>query len=137
MATAAALQETPQIPDRLYFRMGDVCRLSGVKAHVLRYWEAEFPTLRPRKSGTNQRLYRRKDVEMVLEIKRLLYDQKYTLEGARACLERDRTKTRRPARPAAAPAEPVQANLFGTDLEWAATARAIRSELTAIVDLLS
>ena len=72
---------TPEIPDKLYFRIGDVARLAGIKPYVLRFWETEFPALGPKKSGTGHRLYRRKDVEMVLEIKRLLYEQRFTIES--------------------------------------------------------
>src|SRR5271154_102101 len=79
---------TPQeIPDKLYFRIGEVSRLAGIKPYVLRFWETEFPALGPRKSGTGHRLYRRKEVELVLEIKRLLYDKRYTIEGARKYLD--------------------------------------------------
>ncbi len=84
MANAVArLDILPEIPDKLYFRIGEVSQLTGVKSYVLRYWENEFSTLSPKKSGTNHRLYRRKDVETVLEIKRLLYEKRYTIEGAR------------------------------------------------------
>ena len=70
------------IPDKLYFRIREVSKLTNTKAYVLRYWESEFPTLKPeRKSG--HRLYRRKDVETVFRIKRLLYDEGFTIEGAR------------------------------------------------------
>src|SRR5579883_2627513 len=78
---------TLEIPDKLYFRIGEVARLAGIKPYVLRFWETEFPSLGPRKSGTGHRLYRRKDVELVLEIKRLLYEKRYTIEGARKMLE--------------------------------------------------
>jgi DNA-binding transcriptional MerR regulator len=74
---------TPEIPDRLYFRIGDVARLCQVPAYVLRFWETEFPQLKPNKGGTGQRLYRKRDVEMALRIKSLLYDQGYTIPGAR------------------------------------------------------
>jgi DNA-binding transcriptional MerR regulator len=73
----------PEIPDKLYFRIGDVARICEVPAYVLRYWESEFPQLRPNKSGTGQRLYRRRDVEQALRVKRLLYDEGYTISGAR------------------------------------------------------
>ena len=76
-----------EIPDKLYFRIGEVARLAGIKPYVLRFWETEFPSLGPRKSGTGHRLYRRKDVEQVLEIKRLLYEKRFTIEGARKFLE--------------------------------------------------
>jgi DNA-binding transcriptional MerR regulator len=72
-----------EIPDKLYFRIGEVARLCDVPAYVLRFWETEFPQLRPNKGGTGQRLYRRRDVEMALRIKTLLYDEGYTIPGAR------------------------------------------------------
>lgn len=77
----------PEIPDKLCFRIGEVAKLAGVKPHVLRFWEAEFRGLGPKKSGTGHRLYRRKDVAFVLEIKRLLYEKRFTIEGARKFLE--------------------------------------------------
>jgi DNA-binding transcriptional MerR regulator len=77
-----AAQKT-EIPDKLYFRIGDVARLCMVEPYVLRFWESEFPQLRPNKSGTGQRLYRKRDVEMALRIKRLLYEEGYTIAGAR------------------------------------------------------
>jgi DNA-binding transcriptional MerR regulator len=72
-----------EIPDKLYFRIGEVSRLCDVPAYVLRFWESEFPQLKPHKGGTGQRLYRRRDVETVLHIKSLLYDEGYTISGAR------------------------------------------------------
>lgn len=72
-----------EIPDKLYFKIGEVARLCEVPAYVLRFWESEFPQLKPNKGGTGQRLYRRKDVEMAVRIKRLLYDEGYTIPGAR------------------------------------------------------
>jgi DNA-binding transcriptional MerR regulator len=74
------------IPDKLYFRIGDVSKLAQTKPYVLRYWETEFPSLKPAKSATGHRLYRRQDVEMVLEIKRLLYEEGFTIDGARKYL---------------------------------------------------
>jgi DNA-binding transcriptional MerR regulator len=84
---AAAVGTAPEIPDKLYFRIGEVARLAGIKPYVLRFWETEFPSLGPKKSGTGHRLYRRKEVELVLEIKRLLYEKRFTIEGARKFLE--------------------------------------------------
>src|SRR5579862_5744244 len=78
--------ETTAIPDKLYFRIGEVARLCKVQSYVLRFWESEFPQLKPNKSGTGQRLYRKRDVEMALEIKRLVYGEGYTLSGARQAL---------------------------------------------------
>ena len=80
---------TEDIPDKLYFRIGEVARLCDVPAYVLRFWESEFPQLKPNKGGTGQRLFRRRDVEMALRIKRLLYDEGYTIPGARQLLKTD------------------------------------------------
>jgi len=77
------------IPDKLYFRIGEVAQLCGVEAYVLRFWQSEFPALRPNKSGTGQRLYRRKDVEMALRIRHLLYEEGYTIPGARQALKQE------------------------------------------------
>lgn len=87
-----AEQETPKIPNRLFFRIGDVSELSGVEPYVLRFWEGEFPTLSPKKTSSGQRQYRRKDVETILEIKRLLYDERYTIAGARKALRGKRKR---------------------------------------------
>lgn len=72
-----------EIPDKLYFKIGEVADLTGVKPHVLRYWESEFSPIRPAKSRSKQRLYRRKDIEVVLRLKDLLYNQGFTIAGAR------------------------------------------------------
>lgn len=77
------------IPDKLYFRIGEVARLSRLPAYVLRFWETEFPQLKPSKSSTGQRMYRRRDVESVLRIKRLLYDEGFTIAGARQFMARE------------------------------------------------
>ncbi len=95
MAQHQPIRKSPQgsgsdisdIPDKLYFRIGDVARLCEVPAYVLRFWESEFPQLKPHKGGTGQRLYRRRDVEIALRIKTLLYDQGYTIPGARQALK--------------------------------------------------
>ncbi len=71
------------IPDKLYFRIGEVARLTGIQPYILRYWESEFPLLQPKKSGTGQRLYRKRDIELIVKIKELLYDQRYTIAGAK------------------------------------------------------
>src|ERR1700676_3132872 len=85
--TDAVLQSgPPEIPDKLYFKIGEVSDLLGVEPYVLRYWQTEFATLSPKKSGTGHRLYRRKDVELLLRIKHLLYEKRFTIEGARQTL---------------------------------------------------
>lgn len=81
--------ETPSIPDRLYFKIGDVAKICDVETYVLRFWESQFPQLKPNKSGTGQRLYRRRDVELALAIKRLVHGEGYTLSGARQALEQN------------------------------------------------
>jgi DNA-binding transcriptional MerR regulator len=82
-----------QIPDRQFFRIGDVAELLGVKPYVLRYWETEFPTVAPQKSASNQRVYRRTDVETLVRIRRLLYEEKYSIEGARKRIARPGLRT--------------------------------------------
>lgn len=127
-----------EIPDKLYFRIGEVARLAGIKPYVLRFWETEFPSLGPKKSGTGHRLYRRKEVEMVLEIKRLLYEKRFTIEGARKFLE-TRNKPE-PARTAKAmkPAKKVQAELFPAAASSMPESflQDIRKELRAIAEML-
>jgi DNA-binding transcriptional MerR regulator len=76
-------QSAAAIPEKLFFKIGEVCDIAGVQAHVLRYWESEFPTLAPQKNRAGQRTYRRRDVEMALRIKELLYDEQYTIAGAK------------------------------------------------------
>jgi DNA-binding transcriptional MerR regulator len=71
------------IPEKLFFKIGEVCELAGVQAHVLRYWESEFPMLAPQKNRAGQRVYRKRDVEMALRIKELLYEDMYTIAGAK------------------------------------------------------
>jgi len=144
--TAAPPQgTTPAIPDKLYFRIGEVARIAGVEPYVLRFWETEFPQLAPKKSGTGHRLYRRKEVELVLEVKRLLYEKRFTIEGARLYFEQN--KKRGVAKVATVPqAAPAQSGLFGemtvpagTPGEQAAPSKvpaSVRSELAAILELL-
>ena len=92
------------IPDKLYFRIGEVSRLCGLPSYVLRFWETEFPQLKPTKSGTGQRMYRRLDVEGVLRIKNLLYDQGFTIAGARQHMRAELKKKQSPLPFAAPPA---------------------------------
>jgi DNA-binding transcriptional MerR regulator len=91
------------IPDRLYFRIGEVSRLCRLPSYVLRFWETEFPQLKPGKSSTGQRMYRRPDVENVLRIKKLLYEEGFTIAGARQYL-RGESKKKQSALPFASPA---------------------------------
>jgi DNA-binding transcriptional MerR regulator len=125
MTDPAVPSDPPEIPDKLYFRIGEVASLLAVEPYVLRYWETEFRSLAPKKSGTGHRLYRRKDVELLLKIKQLLYEKRYTIEGARQSLynESKAIKTKMPER--------KQADLFTPD-PWAG----IRSELSSILEIL-
>lgn len=125
-ASNASLRERPtptaaelpsEVPDRLYFRIGEVSTITGVPPYVLRYWESEFPALQPRKSGGGQRLYRKRDVAMILEIKKLLYQERYTVAGARRRLTEREERARR--------------------LEARATLQRLRSGLEAILKQLS
>jgi DNA-binding transcriptional MerR regulator len=106
-----------RIPEKLFFKIGEVCELIKVQPHVLRYWETEFPMLAPQKNRAGQRVYRRKDVEMVLRIRDLLYEEKFTIAGAKKKLAdemRGSTRTRLASKetPAAEPEErmPVTAD---------------------------
>jgi DNA-binding transcriptional MerR regulator len=82
-----------QIPEeKKFFRIGEVSRIIGVEPYVLRYWESEFPQIRPVRADTNQRTYQKKDLELILEIKRLLYEEKLTIEGARQRLKQKKEK---------------------------------------------
>lgn len=90
-------QEPVVIPEKIYFKIGEVCELVGVQAHVLRYWETEFPMLSPQKNKSGQRSYRRRDVEIALRVKQLLYNEMFTIAGARKKLQseaRDGSRTR-------------------------------------------
>jgi DNA-binding transcriptional MerR regulator len=71
------------IPDKLYFKIGEVSEIAGVASHVLRFWESEFPRISPKRTSSGQRLYTRREVELILEIKSLLYQRKFTIAGAR------------------------------------------------------
>ena len=133
MTDPAVEDHRQEIPDKLYFRIGEVSRLAGIKPYVLRFWETEFPGLGPKKSGTGHRLYRRKDVELVLEIKRLLYEKRYTIEGARKALD-GRGKADAAKFVEASPAgRKQQGDLFSGP---AALLEDIRKELRQILDLL-
>jgi len=123
--------EAPLIPDRLYFKIGDVAKICEVETYVLRFWESQFPQLKPNKSGTGQRLYRRRDVELVLDIKRLVHGEGYTISGARQALEQ--THQRRDPKLKLATSNADQVKL--RDSVAAAIGHA-RAELREIIGLL-
>ena len=128
-----AASPTPEIPDRLYFRIGDVSELIGVEPYVLRFWESEFPMLQPKKGRTGHREYKRKDVELLLEIKRLLYDEGFTIQGARKAI-RDRTRVVRKKRENSEPQ--TQLHLISDPSDLRPALRRIRQELAEIAAIL-
>src|SRR5437868_9937775 len=123
--TDVALQPAPEIPDKLYFKIGEVSDLLGVEPYVLRYWETEFPVLSPKKSGTGHRLYRRKDVELLLRIKHLLYEKRFTIEGARQSLHSEAKAPKVKPKPI----KRIQQDLFAED-----PLPGIRRELAGILE---
>jgi len=133
-----AATDAPVIPDRLYFKIGDVARICGIETYVLRFWETQFPQLKPNKSGTGQRLYRRRDVELAVEIDRLVHKEGYTLAGARQALEGG--ARRAPVAQAAEPkpemtARPTEAVAARPDLR--AVIQQARAELKELSALLA
>ncbi len=141
------IRSADELPSKLYFRIGEVARLTGLKQHVLRYWETEFPAVAPKKMGSNHRMYRRKDVESILEIKHLLYEKRYTIEGARKHLE---TKPKAGARSrkgsggvvSSAPMPKRQESLFSAPAGDSLGERSpafgrVKSELRAILKILT
>src|SRR5712691_9868612 len=126
MANAEPAPDFADIPDKLYFRIGEVSDLVGVEPYVLRYWETEFPSVGPKKSGTGHRMYKRKEVELLLKIKYLLYEKKYTIEGARLYLQSESKLSRRRRA-----VKSEQRELFSDD-----KLPEIRRELAAILKIL-
>lgn len=121
------------IPDRLYFKIGDVARICGVEPYVLRFWESQFPQLKPNKSGTGQRLYRKRDVEMALEIKKLVHAQGYTLNGARQALG----QKQKPATPAVQQPAAIRNHTESSNSQASAAVQRIKMELKAIAGMLA
>jgi DNA-binding transcriptional MerR regulator len=113
------------IPDKLYFRIGEVSRLCQLPSYVLRFWETEFPQLNPAKSSTGQRMYRRRDVEFALQIKRLLYAEGYTIAGAREKLKAE-TRSRK-----------MQSGLPFPALPHTDQLKAVRQELQELASMLA
>jgi len=135
---ASILAKLPE--GKLYYRIGEVSEITEIKPHVLRYWETEFRWMAPPKSRSKQRLYRRKDIEMILAIKRLLYEERYTIAGARQQLSElglggaaDAAEAPTPARKAAS-TEELNAEVLASELR--ATYQRLRGEIQEIRDLL-
>ena len=120
------------IPDKLYFRIGEVTGITDLPAYVLRFWESEFPEIRPKRTESGQRLYRKSDIETILLVKELLYDKKFTIEGARQHLRQLRQSSKRSSAERASPeiASPEKSSTSALLAE-------IRAELRAIRDLLA
>lgn len=110
-------QASVAIPEKIFFKIGEVCDLVGVQAHVLRYWETEFTMLSPQKNRSGQRSYRRRDVEIALRIKELLYDDLFTIAGAKKKLQ---TELREPRRLQIVPSEPAPKENFIKEVKVAA-----------------
>jgi DNA-binding transcriptional MerR regulator len=121
MLESSASTELPTIPGKRYFTIGEVSELCNVKPHVLRYWEQEFPQLKPVKRRGNRRYYQRQDVLTIRLIRSLLYDQVYTIGGARQRMEEDGT-------------QPEEGTTIATDLK---TVRGVIMELEEVVKVLS
>jgi DNA-binding transcriptional MerR regulator len=137
---ASGAGEDTRIPDKLYFRIGEVAQLAGVEPYVLRFWESEFPQLHPKKSGTGHRLYRRKEVELILEVKHLLYEKRFTIEGARLFFEQRKKKGGvkvASVRPETPPSPPEQVGLFAEPVPPVKIPQEIRREVEEILRLLS
>lgn len=135
--------DAPVIPDRLYFKIGDVARIAGVETYVLRFWETQFPQLKPGKSGTGQRLYRRREVELALEIKRLVHAEGYTLAGAKQVLEAGPKQAAKAAAPVVkaqasiAPVVAVPSMAAPTNETVKATIGRARAELRELASMLA
>jgi len=123
--------DRPDLSRKLYYTIGEVAEITGVKAHVLRYWESEFPHLRPRKDRGGARRYRRADIEQLLEIRELLYEQGYRIAGARQVLEE-----RRRGQPTAGQSPSGQLALGFEQLDRPAQLAEIRRELEEVRDLI-
>jgi DNA-binding transcriptional MerR regulator len=130
-AIAGEAVPAPEIPDKLFFRIGEVSQIVGVEPYVLRYWESEFRGLAPKKSSSGQRMFRKKDVELLLRIRHLLYERKFTIEGARKVLadRSDLTAVRKDTN--------EQQELFAGARSEADVLPGIRRELLEILKLVS
>lgn len=122
-----------EVTNKLYYKIGEVCEITGIEAHVLRYWESEFPVLHPLKNSAGQRVYRQKDIELVLRIKRLLYQDGFTIAGAKRQIRESLAGHRPVPEPEAAPPTAAAAPAAGPNPQ---AVRQLRAELQEILDLL-
>ena len=126
-----------KIPNKLFFKIGEVCEITDTQPYVLRYWESEFSALAPAKNSSGQRIYRRRDIETVLRIKQLLYDEGFTIAGAKKKLEAElAAKSPTPQSQAAASAELLEVAPPPVDERALLTIRQVRDELREILTLL-
>ena len=117
-------------PEKLFYKIGEVSKLVGVESYVLRYWETEFPFLKPRKSKSGQRIYTKKDVDLILQIKKLLYEEKYTIDGVRKKLGGNLPQTENDDEKSGAEAPALQTNAGDTLIM-------VRNRLRRMLELLS
>jgi DNA-binding transcriptional MerR regulator len=125
--------QSKKIPSKLFFKIGEVCELTDTQPYVLRYWESEFPALAPAKNNSGQRIYRRRDIETILRIKTLLYEEGFTIAGAKKRLEqemKDQPKTSAAATEDSAGETPEGNGAFREQIQ------SIKAELSGILDLL-
>jgi len=124
MAEKVNQLSTVPIPDKLYFKIGEVSKITSVEPYILRYWESEFKLVKPYRTRSNQRLYRKKDVETILKIRQMLYEQKFTIAGAKKVLKKNCS-------------QPQQLSLDFSSERNALMLKEIRDELKALCDMLS
>ena len=117
-----------EIPDKLYFKIGEVCKITGVEPYILLYWESEFKLIKPYRTKSNQRLYRKKDVEAVLKIRKMLYEQKFTIAGAKKKLKEGAPQPEAKTQ--------MQLSLNLPDQRYTAAIKEIRRELTQLSHML-
>ena len=109
------MKATPEVPNKLFYKIGEVCELTDTQPYVLRFWESEFPQLAPRKNRSGQRVYQRKDIDMVIRIKKLLYDEEYTIAGARKKLDEEASPAETGPRAAKSSDRPAEARAAELD----------------------
>ncbi|MEZ4307166.1 MAG: MerR family transcriptional regulator [Polyangiaceae bacterium] len=126
------MSSRPEIPAKLYFRIGEASSVVGVEPHVLRYWETEFRSIRPKKSARGQRVYSRRDVEMLLRIRELLYDHKFTIAGAKRRLREKGLEPPEPGDPSIEEARRMRETLVELRGELSALHEELSAELSAL-----
>ncbi len=128
--------DASKIPNKLFFKIGEVCELTDTQPYVLRYWESEFPSLAPAKNSSGQRIYRRRDIETVLHIKKLLYEEGFTIAGAKKRIEAEHAKSER-AEHASPQEELIEAAALAAPRVDDRVLKEIRAELAEILTLLN